>query len=111
MAGVIGNIGPFDDSVEQWACYFDYFITANGIADDKIVPTFLNVMGPKTFNVLCNLLQPTKRGAKTFKEIVDTLTHNFLPKPLVIAEIQVSQTQPGGRRISHYVCSSIRQIG
>lgn len=48
--------------------------------------TFLSVKGPKTFNLLRNVLQPTKPGSKTHKEIVDILTNHFLPKPLVIAE-------------------------
>lgn len=58
---------------------------ANG-SDGKIVPTFLSVMGPNTFNLLCNWLQPAKPGNKSYKEIVDTLTGHFSPKPLVIAE-------------------------
>lgn len=89
MAGVIGSIGPFDESIEQWSSYterFDYFVVANGISDDKIVPTFLTVIGPKTFNLLRSLLQPVRPGNKTYKEIVDTLTGHFSPKPLVIAE-------------------------
>lgn len=56
MAGVIGSIGPFDESIEQWSSYterFDYFVVANGISDDKIVPTFLSVMGPKTCYATC----------------------------------------------------------
>ena len=89
MAGVIGNIGPFDDSIEQWSSYserFDYFVQANGIPDHKIVPTFLAVMGPKTFNLLRDLLQPTKPGGKTYAEIVKVLSDHFSPKPLLIAE-------------------------
>ena len=89
MAGVIGSIGPFDESTEQWGSYterFEYFVEANGIEDVKLVPTFLSVMGPKTFNLLRSLVQPAKPGGKTFEEIVDTLTKHFSPKPLVIAE-------------------------
>lgn len=89
MAGIIGSIGPFDESVEQWSSYterFDYFIAANDIDDGKRVPTFLTVMGPRTFNLLRNLLQPTKPGTKTYQEIVDMLGRHFSPKPLVIAE-------------------------
>lgn len=89
MAAVIGNIGPFDDNVEQWSSYserFDYFVQANGIANQKIVPTFLAVMGPKTFNLLRDLLQPTKPGEKTYPEIVKVLSDHFSPKPLLIAE-------------------------
>lgn len=89
MAGVIGSLGSFDDSIEQWSSYterFDYFVAANGINNDRIVPTFLSVIGPQTFNLLRNLLQPDKPGSKTYKQIVDTLTAHFSPKPLVIAE-------------------------
>lgn len=88
MAGVIGLIGPFDESIEQWSFYterFDFFVMAKG-SDDKIVPTFLSVMGPKTFNLLSNLLQSAKPGNKSYKEIVGTLTGHFSSKPLVIAE-------------------------
>lgn len=66
--------------------HFAYFVAANGIDDVKLVPTFLSVMGPKTFNLLRNLLLPDKPGSKTYEQIVDTLTAHFLPKPLVIAE-------------------------
>lgn len=43
---------------------FDYFVMANGKADEKIAPTFLSVIAPKTLN-LHNLLQSTKPGLKT----------------------------------------------
>lgn len=85
MAGIIGSIGPFDESAEQWSV-FDYLVMANGIDDDKLVPTFLSMIGPKTFNLLRNLLQPAKPGSKTYKDIVVTLTNHFSSKPLVIAE-------------------------
>ncbi|XP_029690263.1 uncharacterized protein K02A2.6-like isoform X1 [Takifugu rubripes] len=88
MAGVIGSIGPFDDGFKQWDSYterFAYFVAANEIDDVKLVPTFLSVMGPKTFNLLRNL-QPEKPGSKTYEQIVDTLTAHLSPKPLVIAE-------------------------
>ncbi|XP_061151222.1 uncharacterized protein K02A2.6-like [Syngnathus typhle] len=89
MAGMIGSIGPFDESVEQWGSYterFDYFAMANDIKEEKLVPTFLSVMGPKTFTLLRDLLQPEKPGSKTYREIVDVLANHLSPKPLVIAE-------------------------
>ncbi|XP_057692499.1 uncharacterized protein K02A2.6-like [Corythoichthys intestinalis] len=89
MAGVIGSVGLFDELVEQWSSYterFGYFVVANDIAEEKVVPTFLSVIGPKTFNLLRNLLQPDKPGSKTYREIVETLNGHFSPKPLVIAE-------------------------
>ncbi len=65
MASVFSNMGPFDESSEQWSSYterFEYFVAANAIYQEKVVPTVLNVMGPKTFIILCNLLQPDKPG-------------------------------------------------
>lgn len=89
MAGVIGNIGEFDENVEQWSSYterFEYFLQANAIGDEKIVPTFLSVIGAKTFTLLRSLVQPRKPGEKTYDEIVAVLSAHFSPKPLVIAE-------------------------
>ncbi len=89
MASVFGNMGPFDESSEQWCSYterFEYFMAANDIDQEKAVPTFLSVMGPKTFTLLRNLLQPEKPGEKTYDQIVNTLKAHFSPKPLVIAE-------------------------
>lgn len=89
MAGFTVSIGPFDESMEQWSAYmecFNYFVAANEIANGKVVPTFWSVMGPKTFNLLRNLLQLGKPDTKTYGEIVNILTKHFSPKPLVIAE-------------------------
>lgn len=80
MAGVIGSICSFGDSTEQWSSYtelFGSFVADNGTQYDKLVPTFLSVMGPKTYNLLRSLLQPATPGSKTFAEIVDTLTKHF----------------------------------
>ncbi|XP_039518223.1 uncharacterized protein K02A2.6-like [Pimephales promelas] len=89
MAGIIGNIGQFDENVEQWISYterFEYFLQANAIEGEKIVPTFLSVMGAKTFTLLRSLVQPRKPGESTYAEIVAVLSAHFSPKPLVIAE-------------------------
>ncbi|RXN16546.1 putative protein K02A2.6-like protein [Labeo rohita] len=84
MASVIGNIGQFDENEEQWSSYterFEYFLQANAIEDAKIVPTFLSVMGARTFTLLRSLIQPTKPGEKTYAEIVAVLSTHFSPKP------------------------------
>ena len=55
MAAIIGSIGTFDERIAQWSSYterFDYFAVVNGITDEKLVPTFLSIMGPKTFKLL-----------------------------------------------------------
>ena len=89
MAGLIGHIGPFEENSEQWSSYterFGYFILANKIDDDVKVPTFLSVMGGKTFNLLRSLVQPDKPGDKSYEEIVRILGNHYSPKPLLIAE-------------------------
>lgn len=58
----------------------------NKIQDDVMVPTFLSVMGGKTFNLLRSLVQPAKPGDKSYNEIVTILKNHYSPKPLVIAE-------------------------
>ena len=66
MTAIIGSIGPFDESIEQWSLYrvcFDYFAVANGITVEKLVPTFFSIMGPKAFRLLRDLLQPEKPGS------------------------------------------------
>ena len=109
MTGVIRLIVPFDESAEQWSSHtehLDYFVTAPGIEDEKLLPTFLSVIGPKTFNLLRNLLQPAKPGSKTYKEIADTLTNPFSPKPLLITERFRFHRQTQ----EESVCCSIMQV-
>lgn len=89
MSALIGNIGTFDESVEQRSSYterFEYFVLANGIKAEIVVPTFLTVMGGKTFNLLRSLVTPEKPGDKSYDEIVATLKGHYSPKPLIIAE-------------------------
>ncbi|XP_031422660.1 uncharacterized protein K02A2.6-like [Clupea harengus] len=89
MAGIIGSIGAFDELIEPWTAYterFGYFVAANSIDEEKTVPTFLSVMGAKTFNLLRSLIQPDKPGDKTYDVIVQTLARHFSPQPLIIAE-------------------------
>ena len=79
MAALIGNIGPFEENTEQWSSYterFEYFVLANKIKEDVLVPTFLSVMGGKTFNLLRSLVQPDKPGDKSYDEIVSVLRNH-----------------------------------
>ena len=68
MAGIIGNMDPFDDTGEQWATYierFEHYILANEIRTVKKVPVLFSVMGPKTYGLLCSLVAPDKPGLWT----------------------------------------------
>lgn len=107
MAWLISSIGPFDESVEQWSAYtkrFDYFVLANKIKAEAIVPIFLSVMGMKTFNRLWSLTQPQKPGNKSYQEIVGLLEDHYSPKPLIVAERFRfhKRNQHGGKSLSIY---------
>ena len=65
---------------------FEFFVTANDIKSDKVVATFLSVVGAKTFSLLRDLIQPNKPSIYSYDEIVKTLNGHFSPKPLLIAE-------------------------
>ena len=75
MSALIGNIGTFDESVEQWSCWSSYtertqyFVLANGIKAEVVWPTFLTVMGGKTFNLLHSLVMPEKPGDESYLSI------------------------------------------
>lgn len=43
-------------------------------------------MGGKTFNLLCSLVHPDKRGDNSYDDIVAILGNHYSPKPLIIAE-------------------------
>lgn len=108
MAALVGNIGPFDESTEQWSSYterFEYFVLANKIKQEVLVPTFLSVMGGKTFNLLRSLVQPEKPGDKDYNDIVKILKNHFAPKPLIIAERFRfhKRNQEDGESVSQFV--------
>ena len=89
MAGIIGNMDPFDDTGEQWATYierFEHYILANEIRTVKKVPVLFSVMGPKMYGLLRSLVAPDKPGEMDYGRVVDVLQAHFAPKPLVIAE-------------------------
>ena len=52
---LIGSIGPFDDSIEDFETYVskvELFFTANDIEDAKKSSAFLTLLGPKTFGLV-----------------------------------------------------------
>lgn len=89
MAGAIGNVDAFDNSVEEWDTYIErleQYCVANHIENDRKVAVLLSVMGAKTYNLLRSLCAPHKPSTKSFKDITKLLQDHFNPTPLVIAE-------------------------
>ena len=85
---LIGRIDPFDRSEEDWHTYverLDQYLEANNI-NDKKVPAFISLIGPKTYGLLKSLLAPEKPSTKSYKDLIEILGKHLDPKPLVIAE-------------------------
>ena len=86
----IGKLEAFEGSSKEWASYverFEQFLVANGIEEPKkIVATFLTVIGSKTYDLLKDIVAPTKPSELKFEEILAALNKHYDPKPLVIAE-------------------------
>ena len=56
----LGKIGEFQPLVEDWPQYMEqleFFFAANGITlNDKQCATFLAVIGPTAYKLLCSIL-------------------------------------------------------
>nr|XP_034311360.1 uncharacterized protein K02A2.6-like [Crassostrea gigas] len=85
----IGKIESFDESIETWDVYterVDLYFRANGVSVDLLVPSFLAVIGAKTYGLLKNIVAPTKPADLTYEQILQHLNRHLCPKPSVIAE-------------------------
>ena len=59
----IGKISTFDESVETWDVYterVDLYFQANGVPETLRVPSFLAIVGVKTYGLLKNIVSPQK---------------------------------------------------
>ncbi len=66
--------------------YFEQFVSANDISEEKQVAVLLSVMGSSTNRLLRSLIAPEKPGVKAYNDIVNVLKDHFSLKPIVIAE-------------------------
>ena len=70
----LGCLEPYDSTKEDWSAYterFEQFILANGVEEEnKIVATFLTIVGSKTCNLLRDLMAPEKPSSKKYKELI-----------------------------------------
>jgi hypothetical protein len=85
----IGKISTFDESVETWDVYterVDLYFQANGVPETLRVPSFLAIVGAKTYGLLKNIVSPQKPAELTYEQILDHLNRHLNPKPSIIAE-------------------------
>ena len=78
MAATHGTISSFDNSVEDWRSYtkqFGHYCEANSITmDAQKRAVLLSACGPKTYQLIRNLVSPAKPGEKGFVDIVELVS-------------------------------------
>ena len=93
MAGLLGKIEPFDQTVDEWPQYverLEHFFKANGIVGDenkdKRRSTFLTVVGAAPYKLLQSLLAPKKVDDKTFEQLTEILANHYSPPPSEVVQ-------------------------
>ena len=90
MAATHGTISSFDNSVEDWRSYterFGHYCEANSITmDAQKRAVLISACGPKTYQLIRNLVSPAKPGEKGFIDIVELVTRHYSPKPSSIIQ-------------------------
>ena len=84
----IGSVGAYDGE-EHWDTYAErvqLFLTANNVADDREVASFLSVIGAQVYGILKNACSPEVPAAKQLDQCIALLRQHYAPKPLVIVE-------------------------
>ena len=69
MSFGIGSIANFDANIEDFDTYcsrVDLYFVANEITGDKVVPSFLTLIGPKAYGLAKNLLSPKEPASCTY---------------------------------------------
>ena len=110
-----GKFGPFNPKSEPWACYSErlrYYFTSNEIADPKKHAILLTVIGPQTFQLLRNLVQPKKLEDFSYDQLIEILTKHYDPAPSQIMQRYKFHTRERGpsESIANYV-AELKSIG
>ena len=109
MATRHGSIGEFDPSVEEWKSYterLEQYFVANDVENaEKRRAILLSVCGPSTYQLVRNLVAPSKPTEKSFEEIVTLVKEYHHPPPSVIVERFNfnSRTKKEGESVADFV--------
>jgi len=79
------HLREFNPAVEDWTSYverLEFYFDANDVKEaTKQRAVFFSVCGAATYQLVNNLLAPTKPADATFKDIAKLLTGHHQPKP------------------------------
>ena len=79
--GQIQEFHPESESITAYLERIELFFDANGVADDKKVPSLLSIIGGKTYTLIRSLLAPDLPKDKTFAVLVKTCLLYTSPSP------------------------------
>ena len=85
----IGHMQEFNPDTETVTAYlerFQMFVSANSIADDKLVPTLLTVVGSTHYTLIRGLVYLELPKDKAFSDLVGILKKHYDPEPIIIAK-------------------------
>lgn len=88
MTIFVGNAGELEANPKSWIVYlihFEQFVICDSIPVGQI-STFLIVMGPNSYGLLCDLLSSAAPGTSTYATITAAARDHFSPVLLMIGE-------------------------
>lgn len=111
---IFGNLTPFDPKVCRFSVYVDRFkqiLAFNEIEPPKDVGLFIIALGDAHFELLTNLLAPTKPETLKLDELIKVLQDHFDPAVNELAERYRfrSRTQKEGEDLTSYF-SHLKQL-
>uniref|UniRef100_A0A3B5LGC2 Retrotransposon gag domain-containing protein n=1 Tax=Xiphophorus couchianus TaxID=32473 RepID=A0A3B5LGC2_9TELE len=114
MAMHVGRVVEYDESKEDFESYLErleQWMLANDVPDEKVVCTFLSVIGADTYGLLKNLVSPKVPSTMQYAALTAALQAHYKPTPVVIAERFRFQkrNQKEGEPVSDYVVA-LRQL-
>ena len=109
--------GKFDPAKEDWISYTErlqQYFTSNDMDDwNKQCVILLSACGPATYQLIRNLVAPSKLTSKSFQEIVDLVSKHHHPQPSVIVQQFHfhSRSRHEGESISAFVAELYTDCG
>ena len=106
---LVGQLLPYDAGKSTWAEWIEVvenFVDLNEITDEAQKRTLLiTSCGMPTYQLMRNLVQPSKPKDKTFKELVEVVQNHRDPKPSVITERFrfTTRVRKGGESVQDYI--------
>ena len=88
-ATYLGAPEPFDPAGDYWLLYvewFEHFVLAYGIKDERKLHMLLALVGAQTYRLLTNLVALKKPSEHMYTQVKEKLTAHLKPKPIKIPE-------------------------